>query len=220
VSNKLTLFTCSDQISVPYTTYFSGSRLMEIETAYKSSGNGAVLSNTHDIVYEIKNIKNLEQIYSIRSALQSIYQSTNQFFEILTLQGFVNGIEFNDTASVRITEFVSLCVLANKGDTVYIDNPERSLHYANLAVFTEFLVTTINRGVKILLQSDSHNVFLQIRIAIKEGRISHNDVLIQHISRNDAGFKAHKIHLDKNGECSQYPDGLFDSIENQLFKLI
>ena len=220
MSNKLTLFTCSDQISVPYTTYLSGSRLMEIENEYKSSGNGVVLSSSHDIIYEIKNIKNIEQIYSIRSALQSIYQSTNQFFEIVTLQGFVNGIKFNDTASGRITEFASLCVLANKGDTVYIDNPECSLHHANLAAFVEFLVTTINRGVRVLLLSDSYNVFLQIRIAVKEGRISYDDVLIQHISRNDTGFKVHKIHLDKNGECSQYPNGFFDVIEKQLFKLI
>jgi len=52
---------------------------------------------------------------------------------------------------------------------------------------------------------------MALRVAIKEGRIKHTDILFK--------YKGQKIYPDKDGRLSDWPEGMADTLDKMLMYL-
>jgi len=58
----------------------------------------------------------------------------------------------------------------------------------------------------------TENIFLRVRVAVKESEIPHGEVLFCYDTK--------RILLDENGSMNQCPDGFIDTTEKLLLRLI
>lgn len=58
----------------------------------------------------------------------------------------------------------------------------------------------------------SEIILIAFRVAVKEGKLRPKDIVFR--------FKNQNIQIDKNGECSHYPEGFMDFTNSLLMRLI
>lgn len=109
-----------------------------------------------------------------------------------------------------------------EGSMLIVENPEAHLFPAAQSRLMEFLVKySKERNVQVIVESHSDHVVNGVRIAVKKGEISPQDVVIDYFDRNTEGNALVKdIHVDVNGELDDYPDDFMDEWTKQLLQLV
>lgn len=95
---------------------------------------------------------------------------------------------------------------------VIIEEPELHLHPAAHAPVAERLALSAKEnGRTYIIESHSENFLLGLRrmIVNPKSPINHDDVIIYFINTNDEGSYLDKISIDKNGDLSSWPTGVF-----------
>ncbi len=119
-------------------------------------------------------------------------------------------------------------ILSGKADKVQIiENPESHLHPKGQSMMGQLLARAAAVGQQLFIETHSDHVINGVRVAVKNGLISPDDVNIFFFKRDlDTKFKGSgdtlisRIFLDSEGELSDYPEGFLDEWDNQLMKLI
>lgn len=70
----------------------------------------------------------------------------------------------------------------------------------------------LNLDTDITVRASTENIFLALRVAIKQGRIPHRDVLVE--------FNGQFGEFDKDGRSEFWPDGFCDYSARQLMLLL
>ncbi|SIT07233.1 DUF3696 domain-containing protein [Neptunomonas antarctica] len=113
---------------------------------------------------------------------------------------------------------------ASKGSLVIIENPEAHLHPKAQVVIGKLLAICAQAGVQLVIESHSDHVLNGIRIAVKEGCISRDNVVLNFVNRKDYNdIKSTDIitpEILENGKLSFWPEGFFDEWDNALDTLI
>lgn len=107
----------------------------------------------------------------------------------------------------------------NNGVLLLIENPEAHLHPKGQTAMGRLLALCANQGVQIVVETHSEHVMDGIRIAIKQGLISHTKVNFHYFSKDQQGLSHVKTpQLDANAKLDIWPEGFFDqTLKNRAF---
>jgi predicted ATPase len=113
---------------------------------------------------------------------------------------------------------------AKRGDLLLIENPESHLHPAGQAVLGRLCAQVASQGVQLMIESHSDHFLNGVRVAVKQGIISPDEVSVFFLQR-DAFSPNHasmiiQPHIDEDGRLDIWPDGFFDEWDKQLEHLL
>jgi Uncharacterized conserved protein len=110
---------------------------------------------------------------------------------------------------------------AKKGSLILIENPESHLHPKGQTAMAELMACAASYGVQIICESHSDHIINGARVAIKEKKISKEDVSVVYYSKDEElNTKATHIQIDNNGNLDRYPIGLLDEWGDLMSRLI
>ncbi|MCI0673658.1 MAG: DUF3696 domain-containing protein [Myxococcaceae bacterium] len=145
---------------------------------------------------------------------------------------FVSGQDVSDPYRATNVGFgltytlpVLVATLAAKpGALLLMENPEAHLHPRGQRRMGEFLARAASAGVQILLETHSDHLLNGIRLAVHQGKLSHDKVRLHFFERVDGALTPHhqvlSPHMDRNGRIDQWPAGFFDEWDAALDQLL
>ena len=111
-------------------------------------------------------------------------------------------------------------LMSNKGKKIAIFYPEMCISDEGQSILAQFLAIAANFN-DIILYSYSEHIYYSIRIAIKEGFISHNSVKINYLSNEEGTVNFEEIIVDEDGGLIKgHTDGFFTQHTLNLIRLI
>lgn len=112
-------------------------------------------------------------------------------------------------------------VAARRGDLLLIENPEVHLHPRAQQNIGTVIARTVASGVQVILETHSDHVLNGIRLAVKQGKIPHRDVMVHFFapSKSEAS-RVLSPTIDANGRLSAWPEGFFDQMDSALSELL
>jgi len=97
-------------------------------------------------------------------------------------------------------------VAADAGQVVYIEQPEIHLHPRAQVGLAKVVVSAVNRGVQVILETHSELLLTSLRREIAEGTLSHEVVRLHWFSRDAAGAtRVTSSHIDETGAFGDWP---------------
>lgn len=113
-------------------------------------------------------------------------------------------------------------LLAERGSTVIIENPEAHLHPSAQSRIMEFIIhNAIQSDLQIIVETHSDHVVNGARISLKKGILNSKDVVIQHFALDKDNLpKITAITSDRLGNLSEYPDDFMDEWTAQMMELV
>ncbi len=97
------------------------------------------------------------------------------------------------------------------GVLLVIENPEAHLHPRGQTAMGRLLALAAASGVQVIVETHSEHVMDGIRIAVKERKISNENVVFHYLSKTAGGeSKVSTPNIDENGKLDFWPDGFFD----------
>jgi len=111
---------------------------------------------------------------------------------------------------------------SSMGSLVVIENPEAHLHPSAQSKLGQFLAIIANSGVQIILETHSDHIINGVRIAVKKGLISNNNIIFNSFSKGTSlgENSVEEINIDENGKLDRWPNGFFDQYENDMMELL
>lgn len=123
-----------------------------------------------------------------------------------------------------VLPIITAVLSSHPGDLLLIENPESHLHPAGQSVVAQLISLASQNGVQVIAETHSDHFLNGVRKAVKSKLISHNNVNIYFLSRNekDVGqdIIIDEIRIEPNGRINSWPIGFFDEWENSLNELI
>ena len=126
-------------------------------------------------------------------------------------QDLVNVADVGFGVSQVLPVLVALLV-AERGQLVYLEQPELHLHPRAQYVLAGIMADAAKRGVKVVAETHSALLLLQIRTLLAKGRLDPNLVKLHWFSRDpeDGTTSIHTTDLDENGAFGDWPEDFGD----------
>ncbi|MCM1037120.1 MAG: DUF3696 domain-containing protein [Bacteroides sp.] len=103
---------------------------------------------------------------------------------------------------------------------VLIENPEAHIHPKGQTRLGRLIALAAAAGTQLFVETHSDHLINGIRVSVRQGDLSPEDVEIQYFSktvRDNEQFSQNKgISIDSDGRLSDYPADFMDEWENQL----
>ena len=114
----------------------------------------------------------------------------------------------------QILPIVVAILAADKGDIIMIENPEIHLHPAGQALIGQFMADAARAGIQLLVETHSDHVLNGVRRAVKESRLSADQVAIHFFRpRSEGQTQVMSPNMDDSGNIDYWPDGFFDQFD-------
>jgi predicted ATPase len=109
-------------------------------------------------------------------------------------------------------------------DLLIIENPESHLHPAGQSVLGKLSALAASGGVQLIMESHSDHFLNGVRVAVKEGLISADDVSLFFLQRPPSS-SSHSVvvsnpKMDERGRLNEWPEGFFDEWDKKLEQLL
>lgn len=128
---------------------------------------------------------------------------------------FVNVADAGFAISQTLPVAVAL-VAAEGGQVVYIEQPEIHLHPRAQVGLAGVVVSAVNRGVQVILETHSELLLTSLRRAIAEGVLSHDLVQLHWFSRDAQGAtNITSARIDAAGAFGDWPVDFADVAMNE-----
>lgn len=112
-------------------------------------------------------------------------------------------------------------LISEQDSLLLIENPESHLHPKGQTMIAKLISLAAAKGCQIICESHSDHVINGVRVAVKKGQISNQKVGISYFSKSeDQETKVDHIYVDRNGNLSDYPQGLLDEWGSLMSELI
>lgn len=98
---------------------------------------------------------------------------------------------------------------------VAIEQPELELSESNQFLIGQEIVSYVNKGHQILVETHSEQILYAVRLAIKNKVIDTSDVSVIYL-----GKEIFNIEILPNGKLDAWPDGFFDASFKRAVELI
>jgi len=154
-----------------------------------------------------------------------IYTELGQGGFILKVKAIDSG-KSSDLTNVgvgvsQVLPIIVMCLSANKGSTLIIEQPELHLHPKMQTKLTDFFIAISQSGRQCIIETHSEHIINALRFRVAktlspdDEKIA-NDIQIYFLQKdkNETIFKS--ININKYSAVSDWPDGFFD--EAQLIK--
>lgn len=127
--------------------------------------------------------------------------------------GFHNPIH-TGFGLTQILPIVVAILAANKGDIIMVENPEIHLHPAGQALIGQFMADAARAGIQLLVETHSDHVLNGVRRAVKDSRLSADQVAIHFFRpRSEGKTQVMSPNIDDSGNIDYWPDGFFDQFD-------
>ena len=112
--------------------------------------------------------------------------------------------------------------ILSTNDTQFIlQQPEVHLHPRAQAELASLFVNSVNSANnRFLIETHSDFFINRVRINVKQGKISADDVSILYFEPTDESVKIHNLYLDENGNLEGAPDGYRNFFLNETDRLL
>jgi predicted ATPase len=149
-------------------------------------------------------------------------------FQYETENGYTNeykpiNVGFGITYALPV---IVALLTAHPDKITIIENPESHIHPRGQSKIGELIALCASNSCQLIIETHSDHVLNGVRVAVKQEKIKNADVAIYYFDRASiASTSQHEsvittVNIDKNGELSEYPNGLLDEWSSQLYKLI
>jgi len=130
------------------------------------------------------------------------------------------GFGISYTLSIIVQLLVSVIQLdRDKTKTVILmENPEAHLHPKGQTKIAELIAKIANLGIQIIVETHSDYILDGLRLAVKEGKISHEDTKLYYLELDkEDNTEVKSPQIDKDGYLDEWPENFFDtSINNKM----
>lgn len=115
-------------------------------------------------------------------------------------------------------------MIAAKGSTIVVENPEAHLYPGAQSRLMDFLVKyAVRNNLQVILETHSDHIINGLRLAVKEGRAFPNDCSILFFDRDEDDRLAPQvtpIRIDSRGALSYQPRDFMDEWTRQMLALL
>lgn len=115
---------------------------------------------------------------------------------------------------------VIVSLLMPKGSLCLIENPEAHLHPQGQTKMARLAALAAKAGLHIFVETHSDHFIDGIRIAVREGILTPDDVAIHYFERQDKESVVRSPVIDSDGRLSEWPVGFFDQHEMNAVRLL
>lgn len=115
---------------------------------------------------------------------------------------------------------VVACLSARPGSLVLLENPEAHLHPQGQTRMAMLAASAAAQGAQVIMETHSDHVLNGVRLAVKQGRVAPDQVLLHFFRGNGTGVEVVTPRVNTDGRIDQWPTGFFDELENTLDQLI
>lgn len=118
-----------------------------------------------------------------------------------------------------ILSIVVTALIAKKGSTVIVENPEAHLHPKAQSRLTELLSKMSNRGVQIFIETHSEHIVNGFRLAALRptSPITHEDLALFFF---DEDYSVKYLTVQANGKIDNWPEGFFDQAKYDAAEIL
>ena len=102
---------------------------------------------------------------------------------------------------------------------VIIENPEAHLHPGGQTSLAELAARATASGSQVVLETHSDHVLDGVRLAVREGILSPDQVVIHYFERDGLDVQVTTPVLSRSGRLDVWPGGFFDQHERNLSRL-
>jgi len=157
------------------------------------------------VEYPGKDLISLRYSFGTERQVSSDYRVTNTGF----------GLSYTLPVLVAILS-------AQPGALLLLENPESHLHPKGQAKLGELMARAANCGVQIVAETHSDHVLNGIRVAVHDGILSPDAVMLHFFERHlEKGYsEVISPKMDRNGRIDQWPEGFFDEWDKSLEALL
>ena len=115
---------------------------------------------------------------------------------------------------------VIVSLLMPKETLCLIENPEAHLHPRGQTKIAELAARAAKAGMQVMVETHSDHFIDGIRIAVREGILTPDDVAIHYFERQGGESVVKSPVIDSDGRLSEWPAGFFDQHEMNAVKLL
>ena len=103
---------------------------------------------------------------------------------------------------------------------IIIENPEAHIHPAGQTSLAELAARASAGGSQVILETHSDHVLNGVRLAVAEGILTSDQVVIHYFERDGLDVRMTSPVLTDSGRLDVWPEGFFDQHERNLSRLI
>ena len=167
--------------------------------------------------------------------LQEVSPGVHLHFEpVRSADALIPGFSFDQKGDIPTEQFratnvgfglsyilpVLAAMLAPSGTLCLIENPEAHLHPQGQTRMAELAVRASMAGVQVIVETHSDHFLDGVRISVRDGVISPDQVVIHYFERDGNSVSVISPEVDLDGRLSIWPTGFFDQHEENLMKLL
>ena len=115
---------------------------------------------------------------------------------------------------------VITAMLTEPGTLCLVENPEAHLHPRGQTRMAELAVRAAKIGVQLIVETHSDHFLDGVRIAVRDGLITPEEVAIHYFERSGDSVRVVSPTIDSDGRLSDWPEGFFDQHEENLVRLL
>ena len=115
---------------------------------------------------------------------------------------------------------VILAFLSEPGTLCLIENPEAHLHPRGQTKLGELAARAASAGVQIFVETHSDHFMDGVRIAVRDGLITPDDVTFNYFQREGNTATVTSPTINEDGRLSDWPEGFFDQADENLARLL
>ena len=115
---------------------------------------------------------------------------------------------------------VIVSLLMPKETLCLMENPEAHLHPRGQSKIAELAARAAKAGMQVMVETHSDHFIDGIRIAVREGILTPDDVAIHYFERQGNESVVTSPVIDADGRLSEWPAGFFDQHEMNLVRLL
>jgi len=103
---------------------------------------------------------------------------------------------------------------------VMIENPEAHLHPGGQTSLAELAAKATAGGSQVILETHSDHILDGVRLAVREGILSPDQVVINYFEREGLDVRVTTPMVSRSGRLDVWPEGFFDQHERNLSRLM
>lgn len=110
-------------------------------------------------------------------------------------------------------------LLTPEDGVLIVENPEAHLHPAGQSRLGRFLARVAGSGAQVIVETHSDHLINGIRLAAVEDKVIASSAVIMHFFGDDPVQGSTAISMTTRGGLSEWPDGFFDQMEDDLGRI-
>lgn len=117
-----------------------------------------------------------------------------------------------------LAKVLIMCLRAQRGDVLMIENPELSLHPLLQSRLGEFFAYIVKAGIQIIIETQSEHLINRLQYEVYKNRLASDDVILYYKASTTADFERMTFGTDGKFE-KDFPCGFFDATLDELLEM-